>query len=268
MSKLNISKVISKYSKGTIRMTFKNKTILITGTSTGIGRAVGVKLLNENCNLVLTARRKEKIEDWVSSFENRKAEVLILKNDVTDKNDVAESYQRAIDKFGSIDIAILNSGIGKSITPETFNSKAAEDIMNTNFLGVIYWIEQLLPDMIKIKSGIIAPVSSLADNRGYSGSGFYSASKSALSIFAEGLSIDLKKYGIKVLTIKPGFVKTQLTDKNKFKMPFVMSEEKSANYIISGIEKEKAIIQFPFPTVLGAKIIGLLPNWFYRLIAK
>ncbi|MDA3860112.1 MAG: SDR family NAD(P)-dependent oxidoreductase [Melioribacteraceae bacterium] len=249
-------------------MKFENKTILITGASTGIGKAVGEKLLNENCNLILTARRNEKIEEWVNKIDNPKAAGLILNNDVTDKEDVAETYHKAVEKFESIDIAILNSGIGKSVTPQTFNSQIAEDIINTNFLGVIYWIEQLLPEMMKRKSGIIVPVSSLADNRGYSGSGFYCASKSALSIFAEGLSIDLKTYGIKVLTIKPGFVKTPMTDKNKFKMPFMISAEKSADYIISGIKKEKAIIQFPFPTVLGSKIIGLLPNWFYRLIAK
>lgn len=248
--------------------TFKNKTILITGASTGIGKAIGEKLLSEDCNLILTARREGKIEDWVTNFNNHKAEILILKNDVTDKVNVAESYQKVLERFGNIDIAILNSGIGKTITPETFNSQAAEDIFNTNFLGVVYWIEQILPDMMKRNSGIIAPVSSLADNRGYSGSGFYSASKSALSIFAEGLSIDLKKHGIKVLTIKPGFVKTPLTDMNKYKMPFVLSPEKSADYIISGIRKEKAIIQYPFPTVLGAKIVGLLPNWFYRFFAK
>lgn len=249
-------------------MTFNNKTILITGASTGIGKALGEKLLKENCNVILTARRNEKIDEWVNNYHDSNANILILKNDVTDKENVAESYQKVIDKFGTIDIAILNSGVGKNVTPDSFNSKIAEDIINTNFLGVVYWIEQLLPDMMKRKNGIIAPVSSLADNRGYSGSGFYCASKSALSIFAEGLSIDLKKHGVKVLTIKPGFVKTPMTDQNKFKMPFLISTEKSADYIISGIKKEKAIIQFPFPTVLGSKIIGALPNWFYRLIAK
>ncbi len=249
-------------------MTFENKTILITGASTGIGRAIGEKLLNVNCKLVLVARRDERIREWVDNSQNPKAEVLILKNDVTDKISVVETYQKIIEKFGNVDIAILNSGVGESITPQNFNSEAAEKIINTNFLGVVYWIEQILSDMMKREEGIIAPVSSLADNRGYSGSGFYSASKSALSIFAEGLSIDLKKHGIKVITIKPGFVKTPMTDKNKFKMPFMISAEKSADYIVSGIEKEKAIIQFPFPTVLGAKIIGLLPNWFYRLVAK
>ena len=249
-------------------MDFENKTILITGASTGIGRAIGEKLLNVKCNLILTARRSELITDWISEFENQKAEILVLKNDVTDKNNVAKSYRKAVDRFEDIDIAILNSGIGKNITPETFSSQAAEDIINTNFLGNIYWIEQLLPDMMKRKEGIIAPVSSLADNRGYFGSGFYCASKSALSIFAEGLSIDLIKHGIKVVTIKPGFVKTPMTDENKFKMPFLMSSEKSADYIISGMKKGKNIIQFPLPTVLGSKLIGILPYWLYRMFAK
>ena len=249
-------------------MTFEKKTVLITGASTGIGRAIGEELLDRNCNLVLTARRVSVIKEWVDNFKNPKANVLILKNDVTDKTDVAEAYKKIIEKFKNVDVAILNSGVGKSITPKNFNSEIAEKIMNTNFLGVVYWINQFLPDMMNCKSGIIAPISSLADNRGYSKSGFYSASKAALSIFAEGLSVDLKKYGIKVLTIKPGFVKTPMTDQNKFNMPFIMSSEKSANYIISGIESEKAIIQFPFPTVIGAKIIGSLPSWFYRLIAN
>ena len=249
-------------------MTFENKTILITGASTGIGRAIGEKLLNVNCNLILIARRDDKISKWVGESKNLKAQILILKNDVTDKTNVALTYKKIEEKFNTVDVVILNSGIGESITPKNFNSQAAEKIINTNFLGVVYWIEQILPNMLEQGKGIIAPVSSLADNRGYSGSGFYCASKAALSIFAEGLAIDLKKHGIKVLTIKPGFVKTPMTDKNKFKMPFMISAEKSAAYIISGIKKEKTIIQFPLPTVLGSKIIGLLPNWFYKLLVR
>lgn len=249
-------------------MKFENQTILITGASTGIGKAITQKLLQKKCNLVLIARRDTFINDYVNKEKGSKAKFKIIKCDVSKKQDVENAYNLAISEFTKIDIAILNSGVGFNVTPETFNSKYAEETMNTNFMGVIYWIEQILPDMMKGKNGIIAPVSSLADNRGYSGSGFYCASKAALSIFAEGLSIDLKKHGIKVLTIKPGFVKTPMTDQNKFKMPFMISAEKSADYIISGIEKEKAIIQFPFPTVLGAKIIGLLPNWIYRILSQ
>ena len=249
-------------------MKFENQTILITGASTGIGKAISQKLLKKSCNLVLIARRDSLINDYINEAANSAAKVKIIKCDVSNKNEVEDAYSLAISTFGKIDIAILNSGVGFNITPDTFNSKYAEETMNINFMGVVYWIEKILPEMMKRKDGIIAPVSSLADNRGYSGSGFYCASKAALSTFLEGLSIDLRKYGIKVLTIKPGFVKTPMTDKNKFKMPFLISAEKSADIIIKGIEKEKSIIQFPFPTVLGSKFIGLLPNWFYKMIAS
>jgi len=249
-------------------MTFEKKTILVTGASSGIGKAIGEKLAQIDCNLILTARQNEKIGNWVSQLNNKNAQILILKNDVTDKQNVAEVFNKISETFGNIDLAILNSGIGKSVSPQSFSSQIAEDIINTNFLGVVYWIEKLLPQMLKNKKGIIAPVSSLADNRGYSGSGFYCASKAALSIFSEGLAIDLAKFGIKVITIKPGFVKTPMTDQNKFKMPFMISAEKAADKIINGIKNENNIVQFPFPTVLGAKFIGMFPNWLYRLISK
>ena len=249
-------------------MTFEKKTILVTGASSGIGKAIGEKLAQIDCNLILTARQNEKIENWVSQLNNKNARVLILKNDVTDKQNVAEVFAKIDETFGNIDVAILNSGIGKSVSPQNFSSLVAEEIINTNFMGVVYWIEQLLPEMLKNKKGIIAPVSSLADNRGYSGSGFYCASKAALSIFTEGLAIDLAKFGIKVITIKPGFVKTPMTDQNRFKMPFMISAEKAADKIINGIKNENNIVQFPFPTVLGAKFIGMMPSWFYRLISK
>ncbi len=246
-------------------MKFDNKTILITGASAGIGKALGEKLIETSCKLILVSRKTKKIVTWVNEIKNPKAKILILYNDVADKNSVNDVYQKSISEFGNIDVAILNSGVAEKITPQNFNSDVAEKIINTNFLGAVYWIEQILPTMLKRGKGIIAPVSSLADNRGYSGSGFYSASKAALSVFAEGLTLELKKHGIKVLTIKPGFVKTSMTDKNKFRMPFIISPQLAAEYILSGIEKEKRIIQFPFAAVVGSKIMRVLP---YRIIEK
>ncbi|MEN8192701.1 MAG: SDR family oxidoreductase [Bacteroidota bacterium] len=165
-------------------MTFENKTILITGTSTGIGKAISQKLLQKSCNLVLIARRDDLIQEIVDNSENPLAKVKIIKCDVSNKDDVQIAYHEAIAEFGRIDAAILNSGVGNHVTAETFNSKYAKNTMNINFLGVVYWVEQLLPEMMKRRDGIIAPVSSLADNRGRSGSGFYCESKAALSIFS------------------------------------------------------------------------------------
>lgn len=245
-------------------MELSNKNILITGASTGIGKGLVIELAKQN-NLIICARSVDKLEKLRDELNN--CEVFPLYCDVTDKNSVAEAYKSAIEKFGHIDLAILNSGVGHEITPENYSSEWAEKIINTNFLGVIYWIEQLLPDMMKRKSGYIAGVSSLADNRGFSGSGFYCSSKAALTIYLEGLRIELKKYGIIVSNIRPGFVKTPMTDKNKFHMPFLMDIYKAAKKIKKGIEKEKNIIQFPFPTVFLTRLVGLFPQTIYEFLA-
>lgn len=247
-------------------MDFNNKVILVTGASTGIGKAIAEKLLGVNCNLVLTARRPELIEKYVNRVQNKINDPLILKNDVSKKEDTAEAYKKIIEKFGRVDVAILNAGVGFHVKVEEYNSVFADQTFGTNLLGVIYWVEQLIPGFIKRKEGIIAGVSSLADNRGYGG--FYSSSKAALTNYLEGLSVELKNYGVKVITIRPGFVDTPINSKNNYKMPFMMNAEKAAEIILSGIEKEKRLIQFPWQMVWITKLIGAMPGSLYELLAS
>ncbi|HPN37877.1 MAG TPA: SDR family NAD(P)-dependent oxidoreductase [Melioribacteraceae bacterium] len=249
-------------------MELLNKNIIITGASTGIGNALVKEFANYNCNLFLLARRIELLEELKNSLKNKPANIYCFKNDVGDKTSVVEAYKQIIAIAKKIDIAILNSGVGYRMTIEEYDSTLALKTFNTNFMGLVYWIEQLLPGFMNQKSGIIAGVSSLADSRGFSGSGFYCASKAAASIYLEGMRVELNKYGIKVITIKPGFVKTPMTDVNEFKMPFLMPADKAARIIIKGLLKGKRIIQFPLPTVIGTKIIGLLPNFLYDFLSN
>jgi len=248
-------------------MDFENKTILITGASTGIGKGLAAALSKINCNLVLAARRVELIQEIIDNLSPQsKAQFLAIKCDVSKKNEVADAYRKIIENFGNIDIAILNAGYAERMTAENYDSKIAEVTFGANIFGIIYWVEQLLPEFIKRKSGIIAGVSTLADNKGYSKSGFYSASKAAATIYLEGLSADLRKYNIKVVTIKPGFVRTPMTDKNEFNMPLMMEPEKASKIIINGIEKEKRLIQFPWQMVILSKLINLIPNRIFEIL--
>jgi short-subunit dehydrogenase len=276
----NYDFVIEKYFNEN-KLNLKDKTILITGASTGIGKAIAIRLLKEDCNLILISRRKELIEEYhnqspitnhpLRPAERRRSEAsqsLIIKCDVSKKEEVVNAYTLIKEKFGKVDIAILNAGMGHRVTVKNYNSKFAEEIFGANLFGMIYWIEQLLPDFVNRREGIIAGISSLADNRGYSGSGFYCASKAAASIYLEGLRVELKKYGIKVISVKPGFVKTPMTDKNEFKMPFLMDVDIAARIIIDGIKKEKRIIQFPWQMVLLTRLIGFLPGRFYEYVAS
>jgi len=248
-------------------MNFNNKVVLITGASTGIGKAIAQKLMAENCKLVLLSRRPKLIKEYLNQTHITNHQPLVIKCDVSNKDEVAKAYKQIKKKYGRVDVAILNAGVGHTVTVENYNSQFAENTFGANVFGIVYWVEQLLPDFVKRKEGIIAGVSSLADNRGYSGSGFYGASKAAASIYLEGLRVELKPYRIKIITVKPGFVKTPMTDQNKFKMPLLMPAEQAADIIIDGIKKEKRVIQFPWQIVLLTRFVGCLPGALYEWLA-
>jgi len=249
-------------------MNLNKKTVLITGASSGIGSGLAQAFASEKCNLILLARRKNLLDELAESLKDSGSSILTLKCDVTNKDEVKLCIDEALKHFGDIDIAVLNSGIGKSVKIQNLNSEDAEDIFDVNVLGVIKCIEFLIPGFIKSKKGMIVGVSSLAEVRGFANNGFYSASKAALSIFLESIRLELKKYNVKVITVKPGFVRTHMTDKNNFKMPFLMDLDKAVKIIINGIKKEKRIIQFPLPTVITAKILKVLPDGIYDYLSK
>ena len=245
-----------------------NKNILLVGASSGIGLELAKRLLMENCNLTLLARRKELIDEQIKNIPGEKKKIISIKCDVTIKEEVKNAIAESIQTFGSIDMLIYNSGISSPQSIKNFKNFSSEEVFKVNVNGFLSFAAEIVPNMIASSNGYIIGVSSLADGRGFPRNGVYSASKAAISILLESLRIELKKYGIKVITVKPGFVKTPMTDKNNFKMPFLMSVEKAAKIIITGIKKEKPIIQFPFPTVFGAKLLKLIPNRIFDIIAQ
>ncbi|MBN1302698.1 MAG: SDR family NAD(P)-dependent oxidoreductase [Melioribacteraceae bacterium] len=249
-------------------MDLENKNILITGASSGIGEALVKSLAEYKCTLFLISRNMDKLREMQNNLSSFPAEINIYRCDVSKKDEVKLTAAEMLSKSDTIDLAILNAGISRWVFPENYNSADAEETFGTNFLGMIYWIENLLPKFIERKKGTIAAVSSLADNRGYSGSGFYCASKAAISMYFEGLAVDLNSYNIKVVTIKPGFVKTPMTDKNDFMMPFLITPEKAADIIIKGLIKEKRYIIFPYVMYMLTRLVGLIPDRLYEFFAR
>ena len=238
---------------------------MLTGASSGIGYALAKKLAKEKCNLALASRRIEILEDLAGELRKFGKDIIVVKCDVRKKDDVKKTILDIKNHFGKIDIAIFNSGISYRGAVGG-NEDKYEQIIKVNLLGLIYCVEEVLKDFKKNKEGIIAGVSSLADSRGYPLSSYYSASKAGASKYLESLRVELRPHKIKVLTIKPGFVRTPMTDKNEFYMPFLMDVDKAADIIIKGIKKEKKIIQFPFPIVLGSKILKIIPNSLYDFL--
>lgn len=247
-------------------MNLNNKVILITGASSGIGLELARQFASLNCKLALIARRESLLSETEKELKRINKDIVSIKSDVSIREDVKSTVQITLNTFGKIDIAILNAGINIKSDINEFKSEAIKKIFDVNVIGISYFFEELIP-VFKERGGMFVGVSSLADGRGFPLSGFYCASKAAATLFLESQRVELKPLNIKVLTVKPGFVRTPMTDKNKFKMSFLMDVEKAAKIIIKGIEKEKSLIQFPWQSVVGAKILRILPNSIFDFVA-
>lgn len=245
---------------------FRN--VLITGASEGIGKGLAIEYSKTAERLFLAARRVELLTKLKSSLADNRAEIFIFQCDVSKKDEVDKMFGEIYSKFSSIDLAILNAGISRRVDIENMNSSEFVEIFQVNVFGAVYCVENLLPKMIENKSGRIVGISSLSDSRGFSKSGAYCSSKAALTIYLDGLRTELRKFGILVQTVKPGFVKTRMTDKNEFNMPMLMSVEKAVKIIIRGIEKNKVFIRFPKTIAFMSSLIGIIPARIYDKISE
>jgi short-subunit dehydrogenase len=225
-----------------------------------------IKIISkERCKLAIFARREEKLKQISENLAKDKIECIYQKCDVSNPDDVKKAVDITLKKYGRIDVAILTAGILVPIPIQTFNSKLIRNSLEINFMGNVYFIEQLLPVMKKQKSGIMAVVSTLPDKRGVPGWSTYGASKAALSWLLESLRAEAKqRYNIDVVTIKPGSVKTPMID--DFNRQGAISAEYAAKAIVNGIKKGKKVIEFPTLEVLLIKIKNLMPVFAYDLL--
>ncbi len=239
------------------------KNVIIIGASQGIGEALAYEYASNDSNLVLLSRNEEAITRIAEEIDSKGGKAFYKKCDVSLMEQVKEGINYALGKLSTIDLVIINSGIGIPEWVVDFKSEEFKKTVGTNTFGIAHVLECIIPIMKKQGYGKIAGVTSLADVRGYLGSSSYCASKAAASILLESARVELKQCNIRVITVKPGFVKTAMTDKNKFHMPFLMSTEKAARIIRKGIEKGKSVVQFPIGIVLLTKIAKYAPNWIF-----
>ena len=247
-------------------MKLANKTILVTGASAGIGRELAVRLAQRNNRLVLIARREQLLRELIEILPPHPNSHLSYSCDVAEFSAVKKMCEYFNAKAIAFDCLILNAGIGSKFDVRKLNLADFQKVFDVNFLSNVHILKYLLPSMIDRRCGLVALVSSLAGYRGMPKSAPYAASKAALINLAESLRLDLWNTGIKVTLISPGFVKTPMTDKNDYYMPFLIPVEKAAKIIIKGLEKEKTEIHFPYRLSLLAKFGKLLPNNFYAFL--
>ena len=200
------------------------KTIWITGGSTGIGKALAIKFANEGWNVAISARRENLLEEISNKYEN----IISFPLDVTKKENCKEVFNQIKNKFESIDICFFSTGTWDPKKEKDIDVEQIENVFRVNFFGTLNSIKAVEEYFKNKKSGIITIVSSIAGYRGLPNSTGYGPSKSALNNLAESLYFDFGRSNVRVCLVSPGFIKTPMTDKNDFNMPFLKTTEYAA----------------------------------------
>ena len=242
------------------------KVVWITGASSGIGKSLALKFAKEGWNVAISARRENLLNEISVSNENIKSFPL----DVTDKNKCKEVFNKIKDQFGNIDICFFSTWTWNPKKEKDIDVEQIEDVFKVNFFGTVNSIKAVESYFKNKKQGIISIVSSIAGYRGLPNSTGYGPSKSALNNLAESLYFDFQRYNVRVCLISPGFIKTPMTDKNDFKMPFLKTPEFAADQIYDGlINKNVFEIHFPKALTLTLKLFSFLPSKLYfKLVGR
>jgi short-subunit dehydrogenase len=241
-----------------------SKNVIITGGSSGIGAALARELGGRGWSLALLARRAEALDQVRASLPGK---AVAIACDVTDSAAVERAVRRGEAELGgTFDLAVANAGVGIPGHATKFNLADAEQTIRVNVLGMIYLFAATIPSMVDKRSGRFAGIASVAGLRGLPTAAAYSASKAAMQAFLEASRIELAPYGVGVTTVNPGFIATAMTEKNKYKMPFLMHADEAAKVIADGIERGKRVVQFPLATSLLMRFLRILPDAIYDRI--
>ncbi len=232
--------------------------IIITGASSGLGEALAFHYARSDNQLILIARREEKLNEVAVKCRRLGALVETIVADVSDFEQIHKIGE--ILATQRIDRLILNAGISVGHSGGITSFEDFHRLFQTNFLSIHALLEPIIPKLIEQKSGEIVFISSLASLISMPTSIAYSSSKRAVNAYAEGLRYQLKPYGIEVMNILPGFIDSEMTRKNRFKMPFLLSTEKGVKKITDAIAAKKHFYPFPLRFYLMIRLALLLPQ--------
>jgi NAD(P)-dependent dehydrogenase (short-subunit alcohol dehydrogenase family) len=234
-------------------MKLNGKIAWVVGGSSGIGAAVARELVSRGATVAVSARRREQLDEVAHG------DMMVVPADVTAADSVAAAAARVEQELGAIDLAVLCAGYWRSMDPAHWDIDIFDRHLQVNLGGMNNAIAAVLPGMLRRRSGTIAGVASVAGYRGLAGAEAYGATKAAQINLLESLRIHLARTGVKVTTVCPGFVRTDLTATNRFPMPFLIEADQAARSICDGLERERVEIVFPAPMAVLMKAARLVP---------
>jgi short-subunit dehydrogenase len=247
---------------------WKDKVVLVTGASSGIGRALALEWGRRGARVAALARRAEALIEVAGEVERAGGRALALPADVRDAAAVEKAVARVLELWGGVDVLVANAGMTSTTGATSLQAGEASDVISVNVIGVINSVAAVLPSMLERKGGHLVAISSLASYRGMPKSGAYSASKAAVSTFFESMRVDLRRSGIVVTTIHPGFIRTPLVEGRKAKLPFLMEVEPAARLIVRAVERRARTYAFPWQLAGVVKLIKHMPDVLYDRFAS
>jgi NAD(P)-dependent dehydrogenase (short-subunit alcohol dehydrogenase family) len=245
---------------------------LVTGASTGIGRALALALARRGWTVAAAARSAGRLDDLAreahAALPGGAGRIVACPLDVTDAAANVQVVARIEDTLGPIALAVFNAGTHAPDSARDLDPAAFRALLEINFLGTVNGLAAVVPRMRARRQGRIGVVASVTGYRGLPSAGAYGASKAALINLCEALRPELDRDGICLSVINPGFVRTPLTDRNDFPMPFLMEADDAAERIVRGLETRRFEIVFPRRFAWLLKLAGLLPDALYFAMTR
>lgn len=246
--------------------TTEHRVAWITGAGKGIGRALAKRLTQDGWTVAISARTEYDLKSLEAECVDGTVHMFPL--DVTDITATTQVVKKIETKLGSINLAILNAGTHQEVTASQFSREPFQKLIDVNLMGTVNGLSEIIPRFMERRAGHIAVVASVAGYRGLPTSAAYGATKAALINMCESLKPELDANHVKLQLINPGFVKTPLTDKNEFPMPFLMSLDDAVERIVSGLNSNAFEIRFPRRLAWILTACKLMPDALYFAITR
>jgi NAD(P)-dependent dehydrogenase (short-subunit alcohol dehydrogenase family) len=243
----------------------RGSVVWITGGSSGIGAALAHELARREARVGITARRAELLARVAAGSPG---DVRPVAGDVRRAEELREVVAAVDADLGAIDVAVLNAGIWGQVDVHRWDPELIRDHIESNFMGMVNSLSAVLPGMVARGRGVIVGVASVAGYRGYTRAEAYGPSKAAEINLLESLRIDLGPLGVEVQIVNPGFVRTPLTERNSFPMPFMIEAPDAARRIADALEAGKAEAVFPLPYRIGMKLVRVMPIRLYTAVSR
>lgn len=252
----------------------QGKTVFITGASSGLGASLARELVGRGAAVGLLARRGERLRELAEELREAGGRAAWAAADVTDGEGLHAACDALAAELGEPDVVVANAGWNRSETMERFKPGRALAIYDTNLLGFVRLVDWALPRFLERGAGHVVGVASMASFYGLPANAAYSGSKAAMRLHLQSLRISLKKHGIAVTTISPGFVESELTERNDYPMPFLWPTERATRLMADAIQERRPRLEFPWQMRLlvtyglGRLIPRRLSEWLLARAAR